>query len=225
LTDRYGFASSQFVDSDSTIIASFLLETVPRSLNLKVKNEQHFRLEGLLFDPLHGVVVDHVPFRGKLNVKMKEYDSKQFLLQCQLLQPAMVVLQYGLNVVPDVRLEYGNYRIALQQDLQLLKKYLPNASFLVMGVPDMARKEAGIMVSYPNITAVIEAQREAAMREKVAFWNFRKAMGGEGAMVKWVDDGLGRSDYAHLTAAGAEKAATIFVNDLMQVISTLPADD
>ncbi|MFA9392954.1 MAG: hypothetical protein ACERKD_24315 [Prolixibacteraceae bacterium] len=193
-------------------------EQTPPDLKLKFSENKQFKIYGILLDGASGVVVDHVPFRGNLNLMLNIFGGVSVEEMSKIVHPSLIVLQYGLNVIPDVRPTYKSYRIALQRDIHLLKKFLPDVSILVLGAPDMAHKVNGEMQAYANIDLIIEAQKAAAQNEHVAFWNTRAAMGGTGSVIEWVNDDLARTDYAHLNAKGSKKLATIFVNDLMLFI-------
>lgn len=190
----------------------------PQEVQISFSEIDGLKLFGILLDPQKGVVVDHVPFRGNLNLMLNRFGDESVGEMAKLMQPALVVLQFGLNVIPDVRPDYESYRIALQRDIHLLKKYLPNSSILVIGAPDMAHKINGEMHSYRNIPAIIEAQKEASQNEQVAFWDMRRAMGGGGSVIQWVDEDLARTDYAHLNAKGSEKIAELLKADLLRII-------
>ena len=190
----------------------------PSELKLRFTVEEHLKLYGFLLDPGNGVVVDHVPFRGNLNLMLNNFEEESLRQMAGFVKPALVALQFGLNVIPDVRNDYSSYRVALERDIQLLKKYLPGISVVVIGAPDMAHKENGEMQVYKNIDLIVESQKEAAINQKVAFWDMRKAMGGNGSVINWVDEDLARTDYAHLNNRGAEKVAKLFTKDLFTVI-------
>lgn len=90
--------------------------------------------------------------------------------------------------------------------LRLLRELLPNASVLVVGVSDMARKEEGQYLSYPNIGKVKQAQQNAAKRAGCAFWDLHAVMGGENAIKEWVvaSPPLAEKDYTHFNISGAK---------------------
>lgn len=190
--------------------------TSPDHLKLKFKSLKKFKAYGFLFDSDCGIAVDDVSFRGNLNLMVNHFSGEHFKTMGDLLNPSLVILQFGLNVIPDQRLDYESYRIAVERDIQLLKKYLPNCSFLIIGVSDMAHKLNGKFESYSNIKLIIEAQRKAAINEAVAFWDLRSAMGGEGSIIDWVDKGLARTDYAHMTFEGTQHIGKLLNLDLME---------
>lgn len=200
--------------ADLTIL-NVWFKKASRNLELTFDDCQDLKIYALLFDANNGVAVDHVPFRGNLNLMLNKYDGKVFKEMGAELNPSLVILQFGLNVIPDVRMSYADYQIALERDLKLLKKYLPNASIVVFGAPDMAHKVNGEMVPYENIDAIIEAQKLAAQKCGAYFWDMRSAMGGKGIVVEWEKKGYVRSDFAHLTAEGTAIVTEKFYANLM----------
>lgn len=189
---------------------------LPTNLKLKFSDFNNFTIYGLLLDSDKGIAVDDVSFRGTLNLMLNRFDGSVFQQMGKILQPALVVLHFGLNVVPDKRPDYKNYRHAVERDIRLLKEYLPCTSILVVGVSDMAHKVNGEMVPYSNVTAILDELRKAARNEQVAFWDMRQAMGGEGSIIKWVEQGLARTDYTHLTLDGTQQIGELLNRDLMQ---------
>lgn len=70
----------------------------------------------------------------------------------------------------------------------------------------------------PNLGKVREILRQAASREKLAFWDWSARMGGACAMHEWAqrDPALGHTDHVHLTRTGYELAGNLFFADLMR---------
>ena len=57
--------------------------------------------------------------------------------------------------------------------------------------------------------------RKAALRAGCAYWDQQAAMGGRGAMARWVRAGLGQYDYVHFTSPGYKKLAELLFAQLM----------
>ena len=53
-----------------------------------------------------------------------------------------------------------------------------------------------------------DAQRRAASRTGVHFWDMRQAMGGQDAVVQWRADKLINADYIHLNHKGGAEMAS-----------------
>jgi hypothetical protein len=127
----------------------------------------------------------------------------------------LFVLHFGLNVIPDYRTDYSDYRAALERDIRFLQEQVPSASFLVVSASDMMHKKNGELVVYENIDDIIRAQQEAARNTDAAFWNMQEAMGGGGAIQYWVEKGWARTDYAHLTLEGGNYVGQLLYEDII----------
>jgi lysophospholipase L1-like esterase len=118
----------------------------------------------------------------------------------------MVILQFGVNVVPYDSPSYFWYENNMVRVIQTLKKADPDLQVLVIGVSDMAKKTGGQWQSYPNIDAIRKAQKNAAFRTKSGFWDLYEVMGGKNSIVAWAgtSPALAGKDYIHLTPRGAQ---------------------
>jgi lysophospholipase L1-like esterase len=88
-----------------------------------------------------------------------------------------------------------------------VKRAAPDASILMAAPLDRAEKgDDGRLRSKKVILKLIASQRKAAAEVGVAYWDTWKAMGGEGAMGRWVNANpqLGAGDLTHPTPAGAQ---------------------
>lgn len=160
---------------------------------------------GITLDCKTGVAVDNIGLRGSAIPGFSTMDRSNLSRQLRYLNARLVILQFGVNVVPHVVDNYTYYERMFYRNLMALKKAAPGVPILVVGVSDMSRKEGLEYVSYPNITLIRDAQRSAAFRAGCAFWDLFEAMGGKNAMVSWVhnDPPLAADDYTHFTARGA----------------------
>lgn len=192
-----------------------------KEISLVFSGSNKLKLYGLLLDPDNGVVVDHVAFRGNLNLMFNRFGDESVNQMADFIKPSLVVLQFGLNVIPDIREDYHDYQVAVERDIQLLKNLYPGLSIIVVGAPDMAHKVDGVLTPYAHIHKIVQAQKLAAENQQVAFWNMRQAMGGPGSVIDWVDNDFARTDYAHLNEQGAQKIARIFSRDLLTIINKM----
>ena len=80
----------------------------------------------------------------------------------------------------------------------------PGASCLVVTPLHQAERYRGQVRSKPNLTRMVNLQRDAAFELGCAFWDARAAMGGPGAFARWVEaePKLAWSDLEHLTGRG-----------------------
>jgi lysophospholipase L1-like esterase len=129
----------------------------------------------------------------------------------------LIILQFGVNLVPHVVDSYAYYEKQLYTQIIALKKVNPKAAVVLIGVSDMSRKEGGRFVSYPNITKIRDAQRNAAFKAGAAFWDCYQAMGGENSMPAWVhaNPPLASKDFVHFSLRGSNLVAEMFYSSLM----------
>ena len=122
------------------------------------------------------------------------------------LLPDLIILQYGLNIVKNVKENYSYYEKGLARQLSLIKNLSPHSSILVVGVTDMAANEGDSIKSYNNIPFIIDAQKQATTKAGVFFWDSYKAMGGKSSIIRWagMKPPLAQKDYVHFTYQGAD---------------------
>ena len=76
----------------------------------------------------------------------------------------------------------------------------------------MAEKAGVLMETYPQLTLIRDALKEAVLANNALYWDVFEVMGGEGSMAAWVksDPPLASSDHIHFTPAGAKQIAELF---------------
>lgn len=165
-------------------------------------------LFGLCLDCKAGVAVDNIPLRGSSGLELLRIKPAFVQEQIRRLNTRLVILQFGVNVVPYEAPSYSWYENNLVKIIQTLKKSSPGIQVLVIGVSDMARKKGGRWASFETIPAVIQAQKKACARTNSAFWDMHRAMGGKNAILAWAKTNppLAGKDMIHLTPKGAQVA-------------------
>ncbi|MCU0473080.1 MAG: hypothetical protein MUC93_06900 [Bacteroidales bacterium] len=161
---------------------------------------------GISIESRAGIIVDNIPQRGSAGLEFTMVDRDNLAESFRMLSPDLIILHYGLNIVKNVRDDYSYYKRGLLRQLSALKEVAPSAALMLIGVTDMAEQEGESVVSYRNIPAIIEAQREAAQEAGVIFWDSYGAMGGKSSIVSWAQKrpALAQKDYVHLTYPGAD---------------------
>ena len=127
----------------------------------------------------------------------------------------LVILQYGLNIMQADRHNYSLYGQQVEKMIRYAESCFPGAVVMVMGVSDRSQRgEQGIvpMTSAVDLTA---AQREAAERCGVAFWNTYEAMQRLGGMTHFVAEGWAGKDYTHINYAGGREIARSLYHALL----------
>ncbi len=166
---------------------------------------------GISIESRAGVIIDNIPQRGSAGLEFTMVEASGLREFYSLLKPDLFILHYGLNIVKNVREEYSYYQRGLHRQLMLLKEVAPGTPIIVIGLTDMAYMEGSRIVSYPNIPAIIEAQRNAALEADALFWNSWEAMGGRSSIVEWMGKKvpLAQKDYIHFTNPGADTLGTM----------------
>ena len=129
--------------------------------------------------------------------------------------PALIVLEYGTNEALSRSWTAEEYRAGLIEIIHRLRAAAPVASMLFIGPPDCEYRLGGRRLPFPHLDQVIEIQREVALSNGCAFWDWRAAMGGEGSVRQWVQAGLGQGDYTHLTGAGYRMVGGLLFDEMM----------
>lgn len=179
---------------------------------------ENMQLYGVALDGENGVTVDNVSLRGSSGIEFTRMDSALLKQQIKELNTGMIILQFGVNVVPNLVKDYSYYQKQFSSQLAMFRKLVPDVAILVIGVSDMSRKEKGEYVSYPNITKIRNAMKQAAFDNNCAYWDLYEVMGGQNSMPSWVKSkpALANKDYTHFNNRGAEIIGTKLYNALLE---------
>ncbi|MEY3451515.1 MAG: hypothetical protein RL711_1341 [Bacteroidota bacterium] len=205
-------------ENQNQLQTSFSLKRpISDHLKIKIKNTGDKILQGVSFDCHTGITFDNVPMRGSSGTEFTKINPSLFAAQIKQLNTKLIILQFGVNVVPYILKDYSYYENLLYKQLIYLKKNAPNVPILFVSVSDMSRKEGESYVSYPNIALVRDAQRKAAFRAGCAFWDLYSNMGGKNSMPSWVnaEKPLANKDYTHFTNKGANYIGHLLYNTLL----------
>ena len=120
-------------------------------------------------------------------------------------------------MIPGTTSQSGlkSYMETLRKQIRHIRACAPFASILFIGPSDMSKRIDGEMETYPLVPVMDHLLAKLAEQEHIAYWSLFKAMGGEGSMVQWKNQGLAGSDYVHFTRAGANKVGKILYEWLM----------
>jgi lysophospholipase L1-like esterase len=206
---------AQPISKDSLLVDEGLTEinwtfsSSPKQFSLDFESDISPVFLGMSLDSLAGVAVDNIAMRGQSTPRLDKTDTVLYRSMASYLNIGMVILQYGTNMVPTISDEYDFYRNTFLKQLRIIKKMMPDVPVLVIGVGDVGTIKEGEAVSYKHVYKIKEAQKEAAFKAGFAFFDLYEAMGGEGAMLLWVNGHpkLAMSDYTHFNKLGGKKVA------------------
>jgi len=161
---------------------------------------------GFCLDCKSGIAVDNIPLRGSSGMELLKINPYFLQEQIRRLNVKLVILEFGINVVPYESASFNWYESNLIKVIRAIKKSKPDVQVLIVGVSDMAKKIDGQWQSYPNIELIRIAQRNAAAKTNSAFWDLYQVMGGQNSILAWARTSppLAGKDYIHLTPKGAQ---------------------
>lgn len=135
----------------------------------------------------------------------------------------LIVFLMGGNDVQREASDLKNTMEPFENDLtRVVRKYRagrPQASCLIMSPGDHGvRSGGGAVKSRPIMPRITEAARHVAFTEGCAFFDTLAAMGGPGAVARWVAERPPwmSGDLAHPTSRGHEVIASVFHGALMR---------
>jgi lysophospholipase L1-like esterase len=160
---------------------------------------------------------------------VQRWDPALMRQDMDALKPALIVLAYGTNEGFSVELDEQAYAATFAAVLSELKRLAPQASILIIAPPDgervdptcPKRKTDSLACRWTTpsaLAAVRSIQRNAAIANGTAYWDWSTMMGGPGGIDRWVrlEPPLARQDHVHFTAEGYELAADALFGRIME---------
>lgn len=210
-------------DSISTkkLTPSHLLNTLPltsssvKSLQVTFAHADSIPIYGFSFDDGQGVHVDNFSMRGNSGLPLSILNPSLMNAFDKALGYDLIVLQYGTNVLGYGTLNYSWYEKNMTTVVNNLHQCFPNADILIISTADKASKIEQEMKTDPAVVPLAKAQRNYARRTGSGYINLYELMGGNGSMVKWVDEyHLANKDYTHFNASGSKKIAKLLYDEI-----------
>lgn len=189
---------------------------VTHRADFRLTRAKGFRALGVAMEADEGITVDNYSMRGNSGAVLERLDSASCRALNAIRPYDLIVLQYGLNVANDSVMQYGWYAKRMEGVIHHVRKCFPTADILLMGVSDRSRQENGAFYTMPSVLALLHAQRQAARRAGVVFWNTFGAMGGKNSMVGYVEKNWASKDYTHLGFGGGRELARILMEALLE---------
>ncbi len=152
-----------------------------------------------------GVVLDAIGILGARIRFLDKQEDLHYLEQLRWRSPSLVVYQFGANESGDGwAYSMEDFHRTMKDVLLQGKSALPHASCLIIAAMDRARVRDGRTESMRIIPLIVKEQERVAQEVGCAFFNTFLAMGGSGAMRRWVTRGWGAGDLTHPTSYGAQ---------------------
>jgi len=156
----------------------------------------------------HGVVLDQLGIPGMQAEIHLHWSEGPWAEQLGWRSPDLVVLAYGTNDVAEPQ-DDDSYLAVWQRVLGRIRKAAPQAACLVVGPSDRQHRQGRKWVGFERTATVIALQRKVAAAAGCGHWDAQAAMGGPGAISRWIGTGLATGDRVHLNRDGYARLAEL----------------
>lgn len=174
-----------------------------QTLRLELRGDGQVWLLGVVAETGEpGVVLDTLGANGARTENQLRWDEQLWAAHLRERDPVLYVLAYGNNESVDEDLAIDEYEQQYAAVLDRFAAALPRAGCVMIGPGDYPIVDHGEVRPRPRLARIREVQRALAPAYGCAFLDTRAVFGGEGSKAAWVEAGLGKDDYLHLTRAG-----------------------
>lgn len=189
---------------------SWTLPPGPHDLSLRTLDGGWVRIFGWALDNPAGLTFETLGINGAQANVILSWDETLWASELVQRRPALVILAYGANEANSRLWTLEQYRLDMKALIERVRRAAPQAAILMIGPPDCGKARPLL-----HLSDVVAAQHEIAREQHVAFWDWRKHMGGPGSVKLWVTAGYGQSDYIHMTGEGYRLTGESIVNALL----------
>lgn len=173
---------------------------------------------GFNFDDGRGVHVDNFSNRGNSGLPISTFNTNVMKAFNDKLGYDLIVLHYGTNVLNYGSLNYSWYEKRMARVVAHLKECFPGVAILVVSTADKSTKYDLEMKTDSAVVPLTKSQKRYSVKSEAAFINLYTLMGGDGSMVKWVEEvpALANKDYTHFNMRGSKKISDYIYNQLIK---------
>lgn len=217
--DDVPYADETLPANKSLRVKTWRFDRTPRKIMIIMEGYDSPDIYGLSLEKDGGIALDNISMRGSSGTTFGSLETGIFKPMLDSLNPKLILMQYGGNTVPYIKDKKSadNYGRSFKSQIEYLKGLVPGAAVIVIGPGDMSTKVEGEMQTYPNLTNVRDALKQAAFDAGAGFFDIYEAMGGHNSMIQWVEakPALAAADYVHFSPGGAKIIAEAFIKSLM----------
>ncbi len=185
------------------------------TFEIRNAGEGRVRVYGVVIERSSGVVYDGLGVVGARDTRWLNAAPEGIQWALKTRRPDLAILMYGGNALED-KTTMTWYKERLVEVVKRWKSGLGGRSCLVMTPIDHGERYRGKVRTVKRQVEMMAVQREVALAEGCAFFSIYEAMGGDGAIGRWFDEGLASGDLAHPTAKGSVELGRLFYQALMK---------
>lgn len=187
-----------------------------KSIKINFVNADSIAFYGINSADNRGVHIDNFSSRGNSGLPLSLFNASLMQDFDKDLGYDLIILHYGTNVLNYGNLNYNWYERAMTRVVSQLKNCFQNTSFMIISTADKATKYGTEMKTDSAVVPLARAQYHYAKATESGFINLYELMGGENAMVKWVDEvpAMANKDYTHFNTRGSQKVAQFIYDEL-----------
>ena len=171
---------------------------------------------GFNFDNGSGVHVDNFSQRGNSGLPISIFDAGVMQSFNATLKYDLVILHYGTNVLNYGTKSYNWYEKGMKKVVNKIRESFPGVAILIVSTADKSTKYDLEMKTDSAVVPLMKAQKRYALDTESGFVNLYTLMGGDGSMVKWVDETPAKAnkDYTHFNQRGAKAIGNLLYDQL-----------
>ncbi len=174
---------------------------------------------GVTTDGGGGVAVDNIPLRGCSGTIFTRISKELMANSYALDDTRLIILQFGGNYMPVTKSQKNieQYQERIAEQIRFFKEAAPQARIIFIGPSDMGKSRGGRMLTWPLLPEMVDALKQTALSNGIAYWDLYRMMGGENSMAQWVkhSPAYAGPDYIHFTPAGANKVGEAFARSIL----------
>jgi lysophospholipase L1-like esterase len=160
--------------------------------------------------------VDNFSQRGNSGLPLSIFDANVMQRFNANLKYDLVILHYGTNVLNYGTKNYSWYQRGMTKAVNKIKQSFPGVSILIISTADKSTKYELEMKTDSAVVPLVKAQKRYALETHSGFVNLYTLMGGDGSMIKWVDEAPAKAnkDYTHFNQRGAKAIGKLLYDQL-----------
>ncbi len=199
-----------------SVLNTTLIGSDYKSLKINFNQVKDIPFYGLNFDDGKGVHVDNFSSRGNSGLPLGTLNIDLIKAFHAKFNYNLIVLQFGTNVLNYGTLNYSWYEKKMNKVIQHLRLCFPEVPILIISTADKATKYDLEMKTDSAVVPLAQAQKRYAVQSESGFVNLYQLMGGDGSMIKWVEEKPAKAgkDYTHFNMKGSKEVAKLIFNEI-----------